>query len=122
MEFQRIGPEDVEKAAFEKLNIDYIRSSSIVPVRIEDEVLVVGTSEPANVFAIEDVKRQTQMELKVLVCRAEDIEIICDAFRVEDVDCNLDDIISDMTEVEVVQDDADDAEDLERMAGESPVI
>jgi len=122
LEFQRIGPDDIEKTAFEKLSIDFIRSSSIVPVRIEEETLVVGTSEPANVFAIEDVKRQTQMELKVLVCRAEDIEIICDAFRVEDPDCNLDDIISDMTEVEVVQDDDDDAEDLERMAGESPVI
>ncbi len=122
MEFQRIGPDDVEKTAFEKLSIDYIRSSSIVPVRMEEDTLVVATSEPANVFAIEDVKRQTQMELKILVCGAEDIEIICDAFRVEDVDCNLDDIISDMTEVEVVQDDDDDAEDLERMAGESPVI
>lgn len=122
LEFQRIGPDDVDKAAFGKLNIDYIRSSRIVPVRIEAQTLIVGTSEPANVFAIEDVKRQTQMELKVLVCRSEDIDIICDAFRVEDDDCNLDDIISDMTEVEVVQDDADDAEDLERMAGESPVI
>lgn len=121
-EFQRVGPDDVEKAAFEKLSVDYIRSSSIVPVRTEGDTLVVATSEPANVFAIEDVKRQTQMELKVFVCRSEDIDIICDAFRVEDVDCNLDDIISDMTEVEVVQDDSDDAEDLERMAGESPVI
>ncbi len=121
-EFRAIKPEEVEREAFEKLSIDFIKNSSICPVAIEEETLVVATSEPANVFAIEDVKRQTQMDVKVVVCSAEEIEAVCNSFGEEKIDYNFDDIISDMTDVEVVQDQEKDFEDLEKMAGQSPVI
>jgi type IV pilus assembly protein PilB len=122
LEFRHIAPENVEKEAFGMLDIDFIKSSSVCPIAIEEDTLVVATSEPANVFAIEDARRQTQMDLQVVVCSQEDIDAVCDAFKDEKIDYNLDDIISDMTEVEVVQDQQDDAEDLEKMAGQSPVI
>jgi type IV pilus assembly protein PilB len=57
-----------------------------------------------------------------VVCRPHDIETVCEAFREEVVDGDLDDIISDMAEVELVQDQEDEQEDLEKMAGQSPVI
>jgi type IV pilus assembly protein PilB len=122
LEFRHIALEHVQQEAFEKLDIDFIRRSSIAPIAIDADTLVVATSEPANVFAIEDVKRQTQMQVKVVVCPEHDIAKVCDAFQTESTDYNLDDIISDMTEVEVVQDQKDESEDLERMAGQSPVI
>jgi type IV pilus assembly protein PilB len=122
LEFRRVKPEEVEKSAFEKLDIEFIQRSNIVPVRIEDGTLLVATSEPANIFAIEDVKRQTQMEVQAVVCSPNDVLAICGAFAREEADYNLDDIISDMTQVEVVQDQQEDCEDLERMAGQSPVI
>ena len=122
LEFRHIEPENIERCAFEKLDIDFIKSSSVCPIAMEEGTLVVATSEPANVFAIEDVKRQTQMNLRVVVCSAEDIEAVCDAFE-EKIDYCFDDIISDMTDVEVVQDQPSEiAEDLEKMAGQSPVI
>jgi len=62
------------------------------------------------------------MDLRVVLCSQEDIEAVCDAFE-EKIDYCLDDIISDMTDVEVVQDQPSEiAEDLEKMAGQSPVI
>jgi len=122
LDFQHIQPETVEKQAFEKLDIEFIKSNSICPVAIEQDTLIVATCEPENLLAIEDVKRQTLMDLRVVVCTQEDIEAVCEAFKEEKLDGNLDDIISDMTEVEVVQDEKDDAEDLEKMAGQSPVI
>ena len=127
LEFRQISPEAVEKHAFEKLDIDFIRRSNVVPFMIEGDTLVVATSEPANIFAIEDVKRQTQMNLRVVACRPEDIQAVCDTFEVESAsdiinNYSLDDIISDMTDVEVVQEQKEEAEDLERMAGQSPVI
>ncbi len=135
LEFRDIKPEDVDKEAFEKLDIDFIKDSSICPVTIErqpqgnegyfgtqTETLVVATSEPGNVFVIEEVKRLTQMALKVVVCSSEAIEAVCDSFKEGKIDYNFDDIISDMTDVEVVQDQEGDFEDLEKMAGQSPVI
>ncbi|HQG48520.1 MAG TPA: hypothetical protein PK373_05475, partial [Sedimentisphaerales bacterium] len=83
---------------------------------IEGDTLVVATSEPANVFAMEDVRRQVGMELRVVVCPPEDIAVICDAFREQPTEAVLEDIMSDMTEVEVVQDVEDVSEDLEKMA------
>jgi type IV pilus assembly protein PilB len=122
LQFQHIETGEVEKKAFEKLDIDFIKSSSVCPIAIEGDTLVVATSEPANVFAIEDVKRQTRMELRVVACSQEDIDAICDSFKEEKLDYCLDDIISDMADVEVVQDKQRDFEDLEKMAGQSPVI
>jgi type IV pilus assembly protein PilB len=122
MEFRHIEPKDIEKEAFEKLDVDFIKRNSVCPIAIEEEDLVVATSEPANVFAIEDVKRQTKMNPQVIVCSQEDIDAACDSFKEEGADYNFDDIISDMTDVEVVQDEKKDFEDLEEMAGQSPVI
>ena len=123
LEFRRVTPQDVNKDVFHKLDLEFIKRSNIVPIAVEEDTLVVATSEPANIFALEDVKRQTQMETRVLVCAAEDIAAICESFQEEQAaDCNLEDIISDMTDVEVVQDQKDDSEDLEQMAGQSPVI
>ncbi len=122
LEFRRIAAEDAQKQAFDKLDTDFIKRSNIVPVSIDESTLVIATSEPANVFAIEDVKRQTQMNVEVVVCPKDDIEKICDAFQEETIEYDLDNIISDMTEVEVVQDQQEESEDLEKMAGQSPVI
>jgi len=122
LEFRHINPETVEKQAFEKLDIDFIKNNSICPVAIEDGTLVIATSEPGNVFAMEDVKKQTHMNLKIFVCSAEDIETVCNSFKDEKDDYQLDDIISNMTDVEVVQEEKKDFEDLEKMAGQSPVI
>ncbi|MBN1360009.1 MAG: Flp pilus assembly complex ATPase component TadA [Sedimentisphaerales bacterium] len=122
LEFRHISPQEVDRRALEKLDLEFIQRSNIVPVAIEDDELLVATSEPANIFALEDVKRQTGMEVRVVICSPDDIMAVCDSLHEETVDCNLDDIISDMTEVEVVQDQEDDSEDLEKMAGQSPVI
>ncbi|HIJ54211.1 MAG TPA: Flp pilus assembly complex ATPase component TadA, partial [Planctomycetes bacterium] len=122
LEFQHIKPENIQKEAFEKLDIDFIKESAICPVKIDGETLVLATSEPENVFAIEDVKRQTKMKPKIIVCSQKDIEAVCDALADEKFVHGLDDIISDMADVEVVQEQEDDLEDLEKMAGQSPVI
>jgi len=123
LEFRQITPDQVEKRAFEKLDMDFIKGSSVCPVAIEGETLIVATSEPANVFAIEDVKRQTHMDVRVVVCTPAAIEEVCESFKKHMIDYNIDDIISDMMDVEVVQDHQEEfAEDLEEMAGQSPVI
>ncbi len=122
MKFRRIEPEQVDKRVFDKLELDYVRSNRIMAVSIRGDVLMVATSRPADLFIIEDVKRQAQMNVETVVCLEEDIEAVCEAFSDEKIDCDLDDIINDMTDVEIVRDQEDESEDLEKMAGQSPVI
>jgi len=121
-EFRRLEADHVDKEAFEKLDLNYIRGNHIMPIAIEDDTLVVATSEPANVFAIDDVKRQTGMPVRVVVVGESDIEAVCNEFDEREFAYDVDEIISDMTEIQVVKDIEDDTEDLERSAAESPVI
>jgi len=121
-EFRRIEPEQVDSQAFDKLELTYIKSNRIMPIAIHGDTLVVATSRPADLFVVEDVKRQTRMNIEVVVCPDEDINKVCNVFEKDKVDYCLDDIISDMTDVEVIQDQQEVSEDLEKMAGQSPVI
>lgn len=122
-EFQRLTPEQVDKKAFSLLEIKYIRGNLLMPVRYkEDGVLVVATTQPSNVFAIDDVKRQTNLNIDVIVCPQEDIEHICEALDESKFDYNVDELVNQMDDVELIQDSEEEVEDLEKSAGESPVI
>ncbi len=122
-EFQKISPNDVDKAAFDKLDLNYIRTNLVLPFAVRDGVLMVGTSDPSNVFGIDDVKRHVGMPVDVVVCSSEDILAVCDKFDESKFNYNVDEIMGDMGDIEVVQDiDEGSAEDLEKSAGESPVI
>jgi type IV pilus assembly protein PilB len=121
-EFRQVEPEQVDREAFDKLELEYIKSNHIMPISVRGKSLVVATSRPADLFVIEDVKRQTKMNVRTVVCLEEDINKVCSTFADRKSDYNLDDIIDDMADVEVVQDQQEDSEDLEQMAGQSPVI
>ncbi len=124
MEFRHIEPKHVDKDAFGKLDINFIKTSGVLPFAIEKNILVVATSDPANIFVIEEVKKKTKMDVRVMVCGLADIETVCNTFeeQQQQAEYNVNDILSDMTEVAVVQDKEDSIEDLEQMAGQSPVI
>jgi type IV pilus assembly protein PilB len=124
--WQTLEPESVNPEAFNMLEFDYIKNNNMVPVSIDGENLVVATSQPGDVFVIEDVKRLTQMNLQVCVCPQDDIDKVCAHFAEEQkdskVEYDIDNIISDMTDVEIVQEKEQESEDLEKMAGQSPII
>jgi type IV pilus assembly protein PilB len=121
-EFRQIETEQVDNAAFCKLDLEYIKSNRIMPIKVKGKKLIVATSRPGDLFVIEDVKSQTQMNVETFVCTDEDIDKVCGSFEGNKNEYNIDDIMGDMADVEVVQDQQDDSEDLEQMAGQSPVI
>ena len=122
-EFRTITPEQIERKAFSLMDIKTIRESKVMPIKTtEDGALLVATTQPSNVFAIDDVKRQTGMPVDVVVCVIEDIEAACEEFNDSKFDYNVDDLMTEMDDIELIQDDEEDVEDLEKSAGESPVI
>lgn len=121
-EFRRIEHGMVNRDAFDKVDAHYIQGNHVMPVEIKENILIVATSDPANVFAIDDIKRQTEMNVSVLVCMEEDIKAVCEEFDDSKFGYDVDEIMNDMAEVEVLSDQDEDTEDLEKSAGESPVI
>ncbi len=121
-EFRIIQADKVDRSAFEKLDPGYIRSSHVMPVAVENDTLVVATSEPTNIFAIDDVKRQVGMPVHIVVCSESDITAVCNEFDDTNFGYDVDEIMSNMADVEVVKDMEEDIGDLEKSAAESPVI
>jgi len=122
LEFRRVEVCDVEEEAFERLDIMYIRSNHIMPVSEKEGVLVVATSRPEDFFAADDVMRQTGLTVEMIVCPQDDIDAVCDELEDSKCEYNFDELISDMAEIEVVQDEEEESEDLEKSAGRSPII
>lgn len=124
-EFRRIESDKVDRAAFGKLDLEYIKAHRIMPIGLHGDKLIVATSEPADIFVIDDVKRQVNMNVEVVVCPEEDITATCDSFKQSNWQYSVDDIIKDISqqgEVEFLDTSEQETEDLEKIAGESPII
>ena len=121
--FLRISSADVNLDVLDLLPIDYIKNKYVLPLTRDGEAVVVGISDPADIFLIEDIKRRIKGPLKLVVIPAEDIQTAV-AEATIGPEQQVDDIIKDISEdaVEVVDDQADEVADLEKSAAESPVI
>lgn len=116
---------DVEPQAFELLPADYIRKHAVLPIRLDGRTLVVGVADPTNVFLLDEVKRRTRRDLRVVVTPAGEINRLVEQLTTGGADVKVDEIIKDMAEddVQVVKEATqDDVTDLEKMGSESPVI
>ena len=125
LEFFTPGKDGVEARAFELLPQDYIKKHGVLPVKVEGKTLTVAMSDPANVFLIDEVKRKTKRDVRVVVTPAGDISRVVELMTQGTSDIKVDDIIKDMSEddVQVVKDAAtEDTTDLEKAGNESPVI
>ena len=123
-EYCQIKAEDVQEEAFDKLGIDYVRKNKVVPLEIKGQTLIVAICKPADVFVIDDVKRYTGMNVMIVMCSEDDIAAVCDRFgETKWTDC-VEDLIQDITENEitVIQKKEQEPENLEKIAGESPII
>jgi len=122
--FERITPADVDRDTFAMLPIDHIKEKRICPIRLEEDAVVVGLVDPADIFAIDDMKRRIRRKVQLVVVPPGDIEKVAEELSSSPT-LQVDEIIKDITEdaVEVVAEEQVEAvTDLEKSAGESPVI
>lgn len=117
----------IEQAAFDLLPVDYIRKQLVLPMRFEGDdgkTLVVAMADPSNVFVLDEVKRKTRRNVRIVVSTGSDINRIVEQIQTGHTDVQVEEIIKDMAEddVQVVKEASDDVADLEKAGSESPVI
>jgi len=122
--FIRVEREMVDEKALGKLDLAFVEEHNVLPLCFEDGKLVIATTDPTNVFLLDEIQRKTRMKLSVKVCPAEDIKNLLASLNSSGSEFKVDDIIKDVEEddVEVVNAEEEDIADLERVAGESPII
>ncbi len=126
MVFERIeSPELDTFKQIERLGIEFCHKYWVMPLRFDGPRLILGVVHPDNLQIIDEVRHKLSQPVKPVVVTRADIESVILSRQVEDTEETLevDDIIADIHEddVEVVESKEEDL-DLERMAGESPVI
>jgi type IV pilus assembly protein PilB len=123
--FRRLEGLELEPETAEILPLEYLRAKNVLPLGKEGEAVIVAIPNPEDIFLIDDFRRRLSCPVKLVVSPPADIrkavtevsegpgqqvEEILNKFNVEE------------DSVEVQEDESDSVEDLERIAGESPVI
>jgi len=121
--FMRLVAADIDQEVFSKLPAEYAKAKRVIPIRQEDGSILVGISDPADIFLIDDLKRRLKAHLRLVVAPAQDILRAAEE-NSGTPEQQVDDIIKGITEdvVEVVDTKTEEITDLEKIAGESPVV
>jgi len=122
--FVRLDRDMVDLKAFEKLDRKFIENHHILPFAFEEEKLALATTDPTNIFLLDEIQRKTGLQLSVKVCLIEDIENILNGVSDDVPDYEVDDIIQGVNDedVELVESEEEDISQLEQAAGDSPII
>ena len=123
--FLRLTAEMVDPQAAELLDREFVGTHSVLPLNFDGEKLVLATTDPANVFLLDEIERKVKRPLSVVVCTAADIKAILESLNTSVAETYaVDDIIKDMEDddLKVVETQEDEIADVEREASESPVI
>ena len=120
------GPEAaMDGTLYQRMGADLCRDSEVIPLRMDGDRAVIGTSRPDDVFALDEVRQRLKVRsLKIVVVPGSDIRGLIDLLEGSaEADVDVDSLLSDIEEDDVRVDDTEqDQVDLQREAAESPVI
>ena len=119
----RVTASDVDPEVFALLPVEYIREKKVIPIRREEGNIVVGLADPADIFLIDDVKRRLRGAVRFAVAPPGDTLKVIEELSIGP-EQQVDEIIKGISDdaVEVVDAKTEEVADLEKIAGESPVI
>ena len=124
LQFQRFEPDNVDAKLLNRLTHDFCAHHGVMPLYMTGNRLVLGVAKPENLLIIDEIRHKLGIAIKpAVVCRCDITSTIESLREEEDTSAQVDDIIAGIAEddVEVVE-TTDEEVDLEKVAGESPVI
>lgn len=78
--FVDIGAVEIDPTATTLLQVDLARRHTCLPIKIQDDELVVAMSDPANIFAIDDLRIVTGYDIRPVVAAESDLLQAIDRF------------------------------------------
>ena len=122
--FEEIDPNRIDVQCVERLSPAFCGNYGVIPLRMLGNRLVLGVVQPANLPVIDEVRHKLGMAIKpVVVCRSGIATALESLTEEQDTSLAVEEIIAGIEEddVEVVETKNEEL-DLEKMAGESPII
>lgn len=92
--FIDIGTYDIDPNVAAMLNSDIMRRYVVLPIKLEGDELVVAMADPANIFAIDDLRIVTRKEIRPVVATEADLLFAIERFSAAQT--NVDDMVGDL--------------------------
>jgi type IV pilus assembly protein PilB len=92
------------------------RRHSVLPIGFEDGRLLVAMADPANVFAMDDIRSLTGMEVKAVVATRGDVAAAIDRYYRADSD------MDDLTNVLDSQEEEEDLSKVKEIVEDAPIV
>ncbi len=92
--FIDIGSYDIDPNAAMLVSGDLLRKYTVLPVRLEDDALMVAMADPANIFAIDDLRIVTRKEIRPVVAAESELVAAIERFMTNQT--NVDDMLGDL--------------------------
>jgi type IV pilus assembly protein PilB len=106
--FVDLGGYDIDPNAAMRIPLDLARRYQVLPIKLGDGELVVAMADPNNIFAIDDLRIVTGLEIRPVV--SVESEIASSIERFSTSQANVDDMLGDL-EASVVTRDGEDGEE-----------
>ena len=123
------NPDDaVDGGLIQRLTPAFCKKNRLLPIRKDGGRLVLGVIRPDDVFLLDDVRRRVgATATKLVIITPADLRGILEHYgEAETDDLDLEDILGDIEDIQEddvkVSESSIDSVDLEKEAGESPVI
>ncbi len=102
-----LGGYEIDPTAATMLATDLAKRHCVLPIKIQDDELVVAMADPANIFAIDDLRIVTGYEIRPVVAAESDVVASIEKFAT--MNQNVDEMVSDLDETSVEQEAEDRA-------------
>jgi type IV pilus assembly protein PilB len=86
LSFVDLGMYEIDATAATMLATDLARRYNVLPIAFQDEELVVAMSDPANIFAIDDLRIVTGYEIRPVVATESDLQQSIERFAAMQTD------------------------------------
>src|SRR5918999_5080047 len=118
LEFVDLGDYQIDPQAAGLVSDQVARRYRALPIGFDDGRLVVAMSDPANVFALDDIRTITRMDIKPVVATASDIEGAIRKYS--RFDQSVEDIASEASAAS--DDDLEDLANIRAAVEEAPIV
>ncbi|HEY5531338.1 MAG TPA: ATPase, T2SS/T4P/T4SS family [Candidatus Anoxymicrobiaceae bacterium] len=109
----------IDPAAATLVDANLARRYMVIPIDYEDSKLMVAMADPTNVFALDDLRIMTGMEILPVVTTKDDISSAIGRYLHTSVD--MDDTLEDLPSLEEMAGEEED-EDLQEAGEEAPIV
>nr|MBA3458985.1 Flp pilus assembly complex ATPase component TadA [Deltaproteobacteria bacterium] len=115
---------EIEAAVLKLVPREICEKHQVIPVRRNGPTLIVAMADPANIYAIDELKFLTQYNIEPVVASESQLEAALSRYydKGPDLDQMMGDLDIDNVDYASVSEDAVNVVDLENQAGEAPVV